>query len=38
MMRLMTGKTFAAEARTLDRLGLAGMGVSQIRRVVEEGF
>ena len=34
----MTGKDFAAEGRTLHRLGLAGMGARQIRRVVEEGF
>jgi opine dehydrogenase len=35
---LMTGKTFAAEGRTLERLGLAGMDARGIRRVVEEGF
>jgi opine dehydrogenase len=34
----MTGKDFAAEGRTLDRLGLAGMDAQQIRRVVEQGF
>ena len=34
----MTGKDFAAEGRTLDRLGLVGMDAQQIRRVVEEGF
>jgi opine dehydrogenase len=38
MVRHMTGKDFAAEARTLDRMGLAGLNASQIRRVVEEGF
>jgi opine dehydrogenase len=37
-VRYMTGKDFAAEARTIDRLGLGGMGASQIRRVVEQGF
>jgi hypothetical protein len=36
--RCMTGKSFAAEGRTLERLGLAGMDAAQIRRVVEEGF
>jgi opine dehydrogenase len=35
---LMTGKTFAAEGRTLERLGLASMDARGIRRVVEEGF
>jgi hypothetical protein len=34
----MTGKDFAAEARTLERLGLSGMDAPQIRRVVDEGF
>jgi len=34
----MTGKDFAAEARTLGRLGLVGMNLPQIRRVVDEGF
>jgi opine dehydrogenase len=34
----MTGTDFAAEGRTLDRLGLAGMDAPQIRRVVEEEF
>ena len=37
-VRNMIGKDFAAEARTLDRLGLAGMDLPQIRRVVDEGF
>ncbi len=36
--RAMTGKSFAAEARTLDRMGLAGMNAARIRRVVENGF
>jgi hypothetical protein len=36
--RTMTGKHFAAEARTLDRLGLSGIDSTQIRRVVEQGF
>jgi hypothetical protein len=34
----MTGKDFAAEARTLERMGLAGMNASQITRVLESGF
>jgi opine dehydrogenase len=38
VVRNMTGKDFAAEARTLERLGLGGMDASQIRRVVEEGL
>jgi opine dehydrogenase len=37
-VRHMTGKDFAAEARTLGRLGLAGMDLPQIRRIVNEGF
>ena len=38
LVRHMTGKDFAAEARTLDRLGLAGMDGPQIRRIMAEGF
>jgi len=38
LVRKMTGKDFAAEARTLERLGLSGMDGPQIRRVVEQGF
>src|SRR5215468_7730826 len=38
LAKTMTGYDFAATARTLDRLGLAGMDAAQIRRVVEEGF
>ena len=34
LVRAMTGKDFAAEARTLERMGLAGMrAASQIRRI-----
>ena len=33
----MTGNDFAAEARTLDRMGLAGMDASKIRRFVDTG-
>jgi opine dehydrogenase len=35
---ILAGNAFATEARTLDRLGLAGMDTAQIRRTVEEGF
>jgi opine dehydrogenase len=38
VVRSMTGKDFAAEGRTLERLGLSGMDGPQIRRVVDEGF
>ena len=38
IVRNMTGKDFAAEARTLERLGLSGMDGPQIRRVMDEGF
>jgi hypothetical protein len=38
VVRNMTGKDFTAEARTLDRLGLAGMDAPQIRGVVDAGF
>jgi opine dehydrogenase len=38
LVRNMTGKDFAAEARTLERLGLSGMDEPQIRRVMNEGF
>jgi opine dehydrogenase len=34
----MTGRNFASEGRTLERLGLAGLSPAQIRRVVAEGF
>jgi len=38
MAQIMAGSDFAANARTLDRLGLAGMDAEQIRRVMMEGF
>jgi hypothetical protein len=38
VVRNMTGKDFAVEGRTLERLGLNGMDASQIRRVMDEGF
>ena len=37
LVHAMTGKDFAAEARTLDRMGLAGMNAPQIRRFVDTG-
>jgi len=37
-VRNMTGKDFAAEARTLEGLGLGGMDGHQIRHVIEKGF
>jgi opine dehydrogenase len=36
--RHLSGRDFADDARTLDRLGLAGMAAPQIRRVLAEGF
>ena len=38
LVRAMTGNDFAAEARTLERMGLADMDASHIRHVVETGF
>lgn len=38
VVRHMAGKTFKEDGRTLERLGLAGMDVAQIKRVMEEGF
>jgi opine dehydrogenase len=38
VVRSMTGKDFAAEARTLGCLGLSGMSANEIRRVIDEGF
>ena len=38
LAQLLAGTDFAADARTLARMGLAGMDVGQIRRTVEEGF
>ena len=36
LVRSMTGKDFAAEARTLVHLGLSGMSASEIRRVMNQ--
>ena len=38
IVRSMTGKDFAAEARTLARLGLSEMSAAEICRVMDEGF
>jgi hypothetical protein len=38
MVRRITGNDFAAEGRTLERLGLSGIDGPQIRRVMDEGF
>jgi opine dehydrogenase len=37
LVRAMTGRDFAAQARTLERMALVGMNASQIMRVVETG-
>jgi opine dehydrogenase len=37
-VRYMTGKDYAAEGRTLARMGLAGMNKAELQRTVEEGF
>lgn len=36
--QIMAGSDFSANARTLDRLGLAGKGAADIRRVMQDGF
>jgi opine dehydrogenase len=38
LAQTLAGQDFAADARTLDRMGLAGMDALQIRRVVANGF
>jgi opine dehydrogenase len=38
LAQTLAGKDFAAEARTLDRMGLAAMNAAQIRRTLEVGF
>ena len=35
---ILAGTDFAGTARTLDRMGLAGMDAGQIRRTLEDGF
>jgi opine dehydrogenase len=38
VVQSMTGRDFAAEARTLARLGLSGLSATDILRVMDEGF
>ncbi len=38
LARGLTGKDFAVEARTLERMGLGGLDAAGIRRVAEQGF
>jgi opine dehydrogenase len=38
LAQTLAGSDFAANARTLDRMGLAGMDAGQIRRTLAEGF
>ena len=38
LVRAMTGRDFAAEARTLERMGLAGQSASAISRIAQQGF
>jgi len=38
MASIMAGTDFAAHARTLERMGLAGMDLTQIRETLEHGF
>jgi opine dehydrogenase len=38
LARTLAGNDFATDARTLERMGLAGMDAGQIRRTLEEGF
>jgi hypothetical protein len=35
---LMTGRTFEPEARTLERMGLAGLNAPAIQEIVRKGF
>jgi opine dehydrogenase len=36
--QIMAGTDFSADARTLDRLGLAGKNTEEIKRVMQDGF
>lgn len=38
LAKAMTGRTYEEDARTLERMGLAGLDVKGIRKVVEQGF
>jgi opine dehydrogenase len=38
LAQTLAGTDFAADARTLDRMGLTGMDAGQIRRILAGGF
>jgi len=38
LAQTLAGRDFADTARTVDRMGLAGMDAAGIRRTIEEGF
>ena len=38
LAQILADSDFAADARTLDRMGLAGMGAAQIKQTLAEGF
>jgi hypothetical protein len=38
LAQTLAGTDFVAQARTLDRMGLAGMNAAQIRATLAEGF
>jgi opine dehydrogenase len=38
LAQTLSGRDFAADARTLDRMGLAGLDTAQIRRTLADGF
>jgi len=38
LAQALAGSDFAADARTLDRMGLGGMDAGQVRRTLTEGF
>jgi len=38
LVRGLTGKDFSSEARTLQRMGLAGLDATGIKRVMQQGF
>jgi opine dehydrogenase len=38
IVRNMTGRDFTAEGRTIERLGMSGMGAAEIVQVMNEGF
>ncbi len=38
LAQTLAGRDFAGEARTLERMGLAGMDAEQIRQTLRDGF